>query len=215
MKARWVTEWLRQSPRRRTLLASLLQPLTAVQVARRTSWSLDACRHAFGDLNEHALLRCMNTDARRFRLYWLTEEGVSCQRQVRRRLCLAAASLHFPAVNWALYGDMCFSHRAAIIKALSEPLQPAAVKRRAKQRDPSLRMSAGNAREAIKVMRQRGVVKSVQFDGERWSRFELTPVGRKIRTLLCGAESFRLESIPDHFQPEDSKAPREGAADDG
>ncbi len=190
-----VIDWLRRSPRRCALLASMPQPLTAVQVARRTDWSLDACTYLFWELTERALLRCLNAGARRYRVYWLSEHGAASQRRLRGCLRLPRLPHSFPEVDWALYGEMCFSHRSTIIRTLSEPLQPAAIKRRAYRSNPALRMSANNARDAVKVLREHEVMETIHFDDERWVRVRLTPTGEKIRTLLLGADRFRLEGL--------------------
>lgn len=193
MRSSGTLAWLLRNPKRLTLVASMSQPLTAVQVSRRTSWSLDACCHLFGDLREQGLAACLNRDSRRYRLFWLTDDGMSCQGRLRKRSGLRSLRHEFPAVAWTLYGDMCFSHRAAIITALSEPLGAAAIRRRARHRSPDLRMSGSNTRGALSDLRRRGVVRTVHFDDERWSRFDLTPTGKKIRALLLGAERFQIE----------------------
>lgn len=193
-------------------MASLRQPLTAVQLVRRTDWSLDACCHLFWSLSEHGLTACLNKRARRYRLFWLTDDGMACQDQLRGRLGLPIVARDFPRVSWPLYGDMCFSHRAAIITALSEPLGAAAIKRRARQRNADLRMSSSNTRGVLKDLGARGVVRSVQFDNERWSRFELTPTGRKVRTLLLGAERLQIEPTSKSEAQETASAVSGGGA---
>src|SRR6185295_1034998 len=170
----------------RDVVVSWSQPLTAIQVARSTQWSLDASCDLLAELFAHRLLYCLNEEAHRYRLYWLTPLGVQCQRRMRSRLFLAPHPHDFPRVDWRLYGEVCFSHRSAIVTALSEPLQPCEIKRRARHRDPLLRMSANHARDAIRILHEYGVVRRVPVSGKYWPRYELTARGRKLRALLTG-----------------------------
>jgi len=93
------------------------------------------------------------------------------------------------SVDWNLLGWVCYRHRAAILKTLSEPLQPSAIKRRARARDPTLRMSANNVRDVIRLFKQRGIVQPVYLRKKKHPRYELTDVGKTLRQLLGQAES--------------------------
>ena len=86
---------------------------------------------------------------------------------------------------------MCFTHRAAIVRALNEPLQPATIKRRARARQPQLRMSANNVRDIIHLLAAWGVVRPVQVRRKAHLRYELTKNGRAIQQLLEQAEVLR------------------------
>ncbi len=104
-------------------LGQLADPLTVKQLSRRLSLSLDESGSAVRTLRRRGLVRCLNPEARRSRVY---------------RRC----SLEHPeretavAQDWGLYGWVCFSHRAAVLKALDQPRRPADIKRRARFLDP-------------------------------------------------------------------------------
>ena len=83
---------------------------------------------------------------------------------------------------------MCYSHRAAIIKTLAQPLQPATIKREAKSQISGLRMSANNVRDVIRLFRKRGVVRPLQIKGEHHPRYKLIELGRQLRVLLLHAD---------------------------
>jgi predicted DNA-binding transcriptional regulator len=72
---------------------------------------------------------------------------------------------------------------------MDEPLQPAAIKRRARRHDPEIRMSANNVRDVIQVFLRRGIVTSVLERGKTHPRYELTETGRQLQQLLLRAET--------------------------
>ena len=180
--------FITNSERREDVLASATQPLTAKQIARKTGLTFDACREVVRDLAACGLLRCLNPSARRSRLYWLTKPGKACQRHLfeTRQEKLPA---HFvPAIDWALYGWVCFSHRSAIIKTLTRPMQPATIKRKARTRDAHLWMSANNVRDVIRLVMERGIVE--RLPGRKKSshpQYQVTEEGYKLRVLMLRA----------------------------
>lgn len=180
--------WLTQSDRRRTVLRELIQPLTVTQLARRAGLPRDLCSYVLRELTSKRLVQCVNPAARRSRLYWLTDGGHHSQRKVRSAANLPPLTFDFPAIDWAQYGEMCYRHRAAIIRTLTEPLQPAAIKRRARARDGALRMSANNVRDVLRELRRQGVVREVRVEGLAHKRFELTDAGQSCHYLLARAE---------------------------
>ena len=134
------------------------------------------------------LVTCLNPLARRSRLYWLTELGQRIQGRFdtdRSPLSTQPSDL---TINWELYGRMCFTHRAAVVRTLNEPLQPATIKRRARARQPQLRISANNVRDIIRLLAAWGVVRPVQIRRKAHPRYELTDTGRAIQQLLDRAE---------------------------
>ena len=155
-------------------MASMSQPLTAKQIARITGVAFGACRDAVRDLAGRGCLRCLNPSARRSRLYWTTPLGDAC----RSRFCKAAAGQPqghpVPQVDWNLYGSVCFSHRSVVIMTLAEPMQSAAVKRKARARNPTLRMSANNVRGVMQFLAAHGVVRPVRLRKKAHVRYELT-----------------------------------------
>ena len=94
-----------------------------------------------------------------------------------------------PDVDWALYGWLCFSHRRAVVRALDEPLNPADIKRKARFQNPDLRMSANNVRDVIKLLRMKGVVVLILDRKRAHPRYELTRLGRKLRSVILVGET--------------------------
>lgn len=171
--------------RRKCILASLSQPLTSKQIARRTGLSFDACRDSVRTLATIGLLYCLNDRARRSRIYWHTPMGGAW----RRRFSEAPPAFDLSSVDWSLYGWVCYSHRAVIIKVLNMPMQPSEIKRRARSTNPSLRMSANNVRDVIRLFVKRDVVRPVQVRRKAHPRYELTEMGRRFQQLLRDAEA--------------------------
>ena len=178
--------WLAQSERRKLILSSFSQPLTATHVARRTGISRDSCLHHIWSLKLRRILRCLNPNTRFSRLYWLTKLGNACQRRHRAIRGLDPPSYRLPDVPWDVYSSVCYRHRAAVIEAIRGQVQAAAVKRRAVARDPLLRMSANNVRDVMKHLLAAELVLKVQMKRKRHPRYELTELGRAFRELLIG-----------------------------
>ena len=166
------------------------QPLTARQLSRKTGLSFAVCRDVIPQLAACGLVRCLNDSARRSRLYWLTKLGESCQTGFLRRLGKRPLEYCMPDLDWALYGSVCFNHRAAIIKVLTEPMQPSTIKRKARARDPTLHMSANNVRNVIRLFRNQGIVHPVRVRKKAHLRYELTEIGRRFQELLWRVEAF-------------------------
>lgn len=176
--------WLAGSRRRQLALYRLFQPMTAKQLAFQTRMRTADCSDILCDLATVGLVTCLNSRANRSRVYWLTQRGRNCQAALRAKLGLPAIKPNFPNVDWRIYGWVCFSHRAAIVKALSEPLCPADIKRRATGRNPRLRMSANNVRDAIRKLTRYGVVRSVFVGKRKHPLYALTQLGEGCRVLL-------------------------------
>ncbi len=179
---------IHHSERRQRVLKSLSQPLTAKQIARKTGLRFDSCRDAVRELAKLGLIHCINETARRSRLYWLTKPGQACQRRLASLSGDMALAHHVPVIDWALYGWVCYSHRSVILKTLTEPMQPADIKRKARSREAGLRMSANNVRDIIRVFRVRGIVRPVRIRKKAHLRYELTPAGLQFQELLRRAE---------------------------
>lgn len=183
----YAMHWLGLGETRRRVLMNLHQPLTAKQLARRDSIDRDTCSATLADLTLYELVRCLNPEARRSRLYWLTRLGLRCQRAIRKECGLEPLQHNLPLVDWPLYGWICFSHRGSIVKALTGTMQPSEIKRRAKLDDPSLRMSANNVRDAIYLLLAKGIVMPIRVRGQNHHRYQLTETGRILRELLIAA----------------------------
>jgi hypothetical protein len=180
-------DWLIRSEQRTKLIRHFRQPMTAKQLAMAHQLRSDVCSRILSHLLIYGLVTCLNPWARRSRLYWLTACGQTCQRKLLE--LRYAKSLHhdLPLIDWSVYGWLCFSHRAAIVKALIRPMQPSEIKRRAKLNDSKLRMSANNVRDAIRLLLAKGVVVPVRMIGKSHMRYALTDTGRIMRDLLVGA----------------------------
>lgn len=197
MHMRETLGWLRASERRRSITTHWHQPLTVLQVAKRHGLDLDRAGYSLWELRLNELIRCLNAEASSSRVYWLTPLGQRCQARLRREAGKAPLERRVqsdqpsgPAVHdWPLYGWICHRHRTAIVKAMVEPMQPSAIKRRARRQNETLRMSGNNTRDAMKLLLARGVVRRVSVPKERYPRYELTPVGTAIQHLLFGAEA--------------------------
>ncbi len=162
--------------------------MTARQISRHTKITLDTCSLVLKGLAGNGLVTCLNGRARRSRLYWLTQPGKQCQSRLQQEWGLGALTNDFPIVDWELYGWVCFSHRAAVLTALREPMQPSQIKRVARFASPESKMSANNVRDVIKLFLERGIVERVPGSKKRsHPRYQLTDVGRKLRVLLLRA----------------------------
>jgi len=181
--------WLKLGERRQNLLAVIHQPMTATQLARNLEMNRDCCSDVLWELSVYQLVECLNPNARRSRLYWLTELGKECQGRLRASLRKESLKYDFPSADWDLYGWCCFSHRSAIIKALEEPLQPAAVKRKARFQNPDIRMSANNVRDIIRLLLEKRIVIKVPPKGKVRPKYELTEDGKDLQVLLWESQS--------------------------
>lgn len=181
-------QYLSQSERRRKILLALKQPMTARQLTRLTGLSLDACSRVLNELSIYELVQCMNPRARQSRVYWLTALGNQAQARLHSEFGLAPLERGFPETDWDLYGWVCYRHRSAVLKALTEPMQPATIKRKARSQNQQLRMSANNVRDIIHLFRQRGIVRPIRHGRKVHLRYELTDLGRTLRNLLIQAE---------------------------
>ena len=129
----------------------------------------------------------MNPHASSSRLYALTRAGQLFQATlVGDRL--PPKQYDLPGVDWESYGAVCFSHRSAVIKALTRPMSPAAIKRRALSQNAHLKMSANNVRDVLKVLLHQGVVWQVRVRKKAHPLYELTDKGKRYRDLLLQAE---------------------------
>ncbi len=159
--------------------------MTATQLSRLTGLDLDPTMFVVRRLIKLQFLRCLNPQARRSRLYWLTAAGAAYSRRFGSERCDDQ-----PSIDWDLYGWVCYSHRAAILRTLVGPLQPCEIKRKARFDNPGLRMSANNVRDVIRLFVGKGIVRSVPGVRRAHPRYELTTLGDVLRTLLLRAEQF-------------------------
>ncbi|OHB49719.1 MAG: hypothetical protein A2Y10_06055 [Planctomycetes bacterium GWF2_41_51] len=187
MKQKQVVEWLEKSENRKSIITHLKQPMTALQLTKYTGLSLDQCSMLLGQLTLCRLVKCLNPTAKRSRLYWLTPIGILCQRKLRNDKNLPSIAKNLPDTDWELYGWLCYSHRAAIIRTLTEPMQPATIKRKAVQQNPQMKMSANNVRDVIKLFLQKGLVRKVIAKRKVHPKYELTQQGIQLKNILTEA----------------------------
>ena len=166
----------------------MTQPLTVKQLGTRTSMTVNTCSYILWELTTYGLVGCLNQDARRSRVYWLTELGKKCQEQLCHEQRLPQVTYNFPDVDWHLYGWVCFSHRSAVIKTLWQSLRPVSIKRLARSQNPHLRMSANNVRDIIRWCLAKGIVTKIYVKGMFHPCYELTSLGKDLQWLLLQAK---------------------------
>lgn len=165
------------------------QPLTAKQVGRKTGIPMDTCSYILAKFSAKGLLTCLNPEARNSRLYWLTTLGRAYRKQLQQDLNLPYTEYDLPDVNWALYGWLCFSHRSAVIRTLSCPMQPSEIKRFLRIHRPNMKISANNIRDVIRLLLARKIVRPVRVRKKAHLLYELTDLGNRFRQLLTRAQA--------------------------
>jgi hypothetical protein len=179
--------WLGQGERRMKVLLLLAMPMTAKQIAFNTKMSLDSCSYALWELEVYGLVHCLNRSARRSRVFGLTEKGRKCYTECCKRKNLKVSKPDFPEVDWNLYGWVCYSHRSAVLKAMSGVMQPVDIRRRAKYQNPEIRMSTNNVRDIIYQYIEMGIVRKVKIQKKAHSGYELTEVGMNLKRTINGS----------------------------
>jgi len=183
-----VYEWIKKEESRRKTLMALKQPLTAKQLARKTGIPMDTCSYMIGKFTAKGLVTCLNPRARNSRLYWTTGLGRKCQKQLHQNFGLPEKEYDLPSVNWDIYGWVCYSHRAAVICVLSEPMQPSEIKRTLRIHRPNIKISANNIRDVVRLLLENGIVQKVYARKKAHPRYELTDAGNQFRQLLIQSE---------------------------
>ena len=189
MKNSNVYQWAAEEENRKKILIAINQPITAKQLSKRTGIPMDTCSYSLAKFTAKGLLVCLNTDASKSRLYWLTEFGLRCREQLHMDLNLLYKEYDLPNISWQLYGWVCFNHRSVIIKILTIPMSPAEIKRALRIHRPKIKISANNIRDIIKLFLARNIVRPVETGKRAYPRYELTDLGIKFRQLLLRADS--------------------------
>ncbi len=184
--------WLIQGERRQQILLRMKQPMTAKQLSLQTGLQLNSCSYVLWELSIYELVYCLNNHARKSRLYWLTQLGKACERKLCEQQGLSTQRHDCPDTDWTLYGWVCFSPRAAIIKTLTGSMQPSHIKKAACFQNRDLRMSANNVRDVTRLFLRKGIVRRVAIRGKAHPRYELTEVGRQFQLLLLRAEEKQV-----------------------
>jgi len=183
-----VYEWIKKEESRRKTLMALNQPLTAKQIARKMGIPMDTCSYTIAKFTAKGLVTCLNQEARNSRLYWITELGRQCRKQLHQDRDMSYKEYDLPSVNWPLYGWLCYSHRAAVIRILTEPMQPSKIKRTLRFHKSSIKISANNIRDVVKLLLEKGIVQKVFVRKRAHPRYELTDSGTQFRQLLMQSE---------------------------
>ncbi len=169
-------------------LLALKQPLTASQLARKLDRERDRCSYLLRRFASLGLVTCITSLMRRNRLFWPTEIGRDYQEELALRYRRRVMEYDFPIINWRLYAQVCFSQRAAVVKHLMHPMQPAQIRRVAVSRNPDLKLSANNVRDVIRFLRSSGLVAVVVKTLSDHPLYDLTQQGKRMQRLLRQAE---------------------------
>ncbi len=183
-----VYKWITKEDNRKNILMSMKQPLTAKQISKKTGLCLDTCSYVLGKFTVKGIGTCLNPDARNSRLYWVTDIGQECLKRLHQELSLPEKAYDIPSVNWGVYGWVCFSHRAAIIRTLAGAMQPSEIKRALRVHKPCMKISANNIRDVVRLFQAKGIVQKVFVRKKVHPRYELTETGSKFQGLLSRAE---------------------------
>ena len=183
-----VIDWLTQGKRRAIIITYLKQPMTAKQLAQVTGMRQDSCSYVLAELHTYRMVYCMNPQARRSRLYWLTDQGKHYRKHILKIQGLASPAYDLPTVDWKLYGWVCYTHRAAVIQALTKPLQPASIRRKVKQQNRDVKISTNNIADILHRFLEKKIIKPVKIRKKAYRRYELTKPGNNLRMLLQQVE---------------------------
>lgn len=149
--------------------------------------SLKRCSESVRQLRTEGHVTCLNPRASSGRVHWLTCSGIHHQTSLCRIMDVDPPVHFLPEVDWALYGSICFSHRSMVVRHLQGPMQAVQIKRRAYFHDPSMRMSANNARDVIRYLLSKGIIERVPVRGRRHPCYDFTPAGKPYQLLLAKA----------------------------
>jgi len=171
------------------ILLAFTQPLTAKQVSKKIGIPVNTCSYVIAKYVQKGIFTCLNPKARNSRLYWLTNAGILCQKELCRKLNIACIKPNLPDIDWELYGWICFSHRAMVIKALTSAMQPSEVKRVLRLQKANTRISYSNIRDVVRLLLSKSIVRPVRVKREANLQYELTESGIKLQQLLLRADA--------------------------
>ena len=184
MKYNDAYEWIKTNESRKRILLLMKLPLTAKQMSPKLQIDPARSSRLLSDFVDKGFAVCLNLNAQNSRLFNLTPLGKDCQRKLCLELNLPLKELAVPAVDWNLYGWVCFSHRAAIVKTLTEPMKPSEIKRQLRRRNSRVNISANNIRDIIKLFAEKGIVEKVYLKRKVHPLYELTQTGKQLQALL-------------------------------
>ena len=184
-----INKWINQDESRKKVLISIQQPMMAKQLGRQTAVPNETCSYLLSKFAHLQLCVCLNPEAVNSRVYWITDLGRAVQSQLRREINLPVMDISLPSVNWDIYGQLCYSHRSVVLRALTEPMQPSEIRRKIRYRFPRARINANNVRDIIRRFSKQGLVQKVVVRKKVHPRYELTEVGMQLQKLLNRAET--------------------------
>lgn len=185
---REVHNWIKRSGRRKKIISQLKQPMTAKQLAKIIGIRNDCCSYVLQEFLKAGLVVCLNPQAKRSRLYWLTHKGIKWQQKLLKMQGFSICVYDFPAVDWSLYGWVCYNHRSAVLKALTEPSQPITIRKKVIQQNPDIKISANNVSDVLQLFVKERIIKPVRIKRKARPAYRLTGLGKKLQLLLCQAE---------------------------
>jgi len=177
--------WLACSKRRRLVVASLIQPMTAAQLSKFTRLAFSGACEVFGQLRKHAFVQCLNVGAVMARVHGLTAKGLGARSLLFQEGGIPESEYLQPDINWDLYGRVCTVNRGIVVLTLTRPMQPCQIKRRALVRFPHNKMTNSNVRGVVRELRETGIVEQVWGNGTRFPQYQLTPTGHAFQALLA------------------------------
>jgi len=139
---------------------------------------------------------CITEHRNKNRVLWLTLLGRACLRKLEKQHDLDSAELFFPDIDYRKYSSICYSQRGPLIRGMTKSMQPAKLRRIVVRLDPKLKMSANNARDAIKGMVALGLVEREIPRNGKHPKYKLTVEGGDVQKLLWKAEEKRCLPYP-------------------
>jgi hypothetical protein len=169
------------------MVAILTSPMTATQLARRLHENPEHCSRHLRRLMDVGVVECLNPLARSSRVYALTQVGQRCQKRLGVK---TSPDVVLEATNfdWDLLGWVSYRHRSAVIKSMAAPMRAVTIRHRALQQNAQLRMSANNVRDVLRHFVDRRLARRVILADSIYPHFELTNLGRQLKSQLWNAE---------------------------
>lgn len=185
MQTSKVYKWIQKEESRKKILTVLSLPLTARQISKKTGIPAATCSYTIKGFVDCGVMVCLNPTAQNSRIYGLSESGIQC-----RKHCIPDCSEYYSAdIDGELFGWACYNHRSAVLRMLTEPMQPSKIRQKIKLKQPKIKISANNTRDVIRLFLEKGIVQKVHVRKKAHPLYELTDLGMKLQSLLIKAES--------------------------
>jgi hypothetical protein len=183
--------WLMQGEERQRVLLSLTQPMTALQLGKRLGKSRKSVSDILQELSVYRVVHCLNQKRQRSRLYWVTDLGTACQREIAR-LRSAALELYVPKVDWEAYGDLLHRHRHVVLQSVGKLMRARRIREAAISRSPGLRLNTEHCREILSWLEGKGLARRMRVRGahRRFVCYSCTEMGETCQELLRRAQTL-------------------------